>query len=895
MPHERKYCQPARTSTIRCNYRLTITFSSDGILEGHGLWPLRKVNNSLYNESMRLSTRFSSASGVLLTLALVGCSDPAVTKNDPIPLPHPNAGVEVIIDDMGVAHVYAESDEDAFFGAGYAMATDRLFQMELFRRRARGTRAELLGADFVADDIGARTFNFVKLGKADESRVRSENPEHAKLIDAWTAGINRRIGELANGVVPRPYGLRESEFNFIPEPWETFEGYAIGKLLGFGMSNNLDHDILATALARIAPESLAHFSILMPAHDIFPGVDPANPPSPKPNAPLGFNLPVTPRADAALMPYHYKPIMNATGSNNWAVAGKYTANGKPFVCGDPHQALTSPSRFYAFHMNSADKGGTLDVAGFAFIGTPTVELGHNARIGWTATTNFADVMDLWDVKPDADFNTVSLGGKSVAIEKRDEVIRVRDANGAIDETTVEIATVPGYGVILPDEMLPVPRALLADGRLLFNWTGFEATKESVAYVELDRAKNIDEVHSAIDQLDVGAINLVAADQNEISYYVHARIPDRGSPAARPMPWRAITDPEDPASYWTNGNLSADKMPRRRNPTEGYLLSANTDPWGFTQDGVVENDPWYYGSFYARGFRAQRIHDSLENLISAGTPIDRNAMESMQRDIKSQLASVVIPQLKQAVDSIEIDPALSMYKGRADLVSMAAKLTSWNREMQRDAAEPVIFNALCAFAAKRAFEPAVTGALFGAIQEESPEYFLGHLSNLLSGRINDVTYFAPQGTPLLLVDALDDASAWIKKEFGSADASFKLRDVHGALFTTEYSGQWTVAPIAVNGGADTINVSPAAFFDGSAPRSSFQSTAMSLYRMVTGFADDGVPEATLNFARGNSAEPSSAHFADQDQPWSDVVYQKLAFRRSEVDAREKERHTIPPTP
>jgi acyl-homoserine lactone acylase PvdQ len=149
--------------------------------------------------------------------------------------------------------------------------------------------------------------------------------------------------------------------------------------------------------------------------------------------------------------------------------------------------------------------------------------------------------------------------------------------------------------------------------------------------------------------------------------------------------------------------------------------------------------------------------------------------------------------------------------------------------------------------------------------------------------------------LLLVAALDDASEWIKTQFGSVDAAFKLRDVHGALFGTDYPGQWTVAPIAVSGGADTINVSSAAFFDGSKPRSSFTSKAMSLYRMVVGFGDDGVPEATLNFARGNSAEPDSPHFDDQNQPWADVVYQKLAFRRTEVDARQSVRFTVPATP
>lgn len=830
--------------------------------------------------------------GLIFMFGQCGCSDPDALANEPTELPRPTADVELIIDDMGIAHVYAESDEDAFFGAGYAMARERLFQMELFRRRAHGTRAELLGSDFVADDVGARAFNFVRLGKADEARVRAENPEEAKLIDAWTAGINRRIGEVASGIAPRPYGTRESELNFVPEPWETFEGYAIGKLLGFGMSNNLDHDILATALSRIAPESLQHFPLLMPAHDVFPGVDPGAPPKPKPRSRASSKLPLAPRADAALMPRHYKPVMHATASNNWAVAGKHTVNGRPFVCGDPHQSLTSPSRFFAFHMNSADRGGTLDVAGFAFVGTPTVELGHNAHVGWTATTNFADVMDLWDVKPDAAFETVSLGGKTIPLEKRDEVIRVKSANGSIDELVVEVADVPGYGVILPDEMLPVPRALLADGKLLFNWTGFAASKESIAYLGLDRATNLDDVEAAMNQLDVGAVNLIAADATEIEYYVHARVPDRGDPSARAMPWRTITDPDDPASYWTRGDLPADKLPRRRNPADGLLFSANTDPWGFTQDGIVENDPFYYGSFYAKGFRAQRIKDSLEALVAAGKPIDREAMEAMQRDVKSQLADIVVPQLKQAVDSIDVDPALAQYKGRPELVSLAMRLSAWDREMQRDASEPVIFNATVAFAMKRAFEPVVTSALFGAIQDESPEYFLGHLSNLLAGRIADVSYFAPNGTSVLLVGALADASVWLEQRFGSVDAAFKLRDVHGALFETDYGGEWTNAPIAVGGGADTINVSPTAFFDGDGIRSSFTSTEMSLYRMVTGFGDDGVPEATLNFARGNSAEPDSPHFDDQEKPWADVVYQKLAFRRTDVEARETARITLP---
>lgn len=829
-----------------------------------------------------------------LATSLVACTEPAANPAVPAP-PAPLADVELIVDDLGITHIYAQSDADAFFGSGYAMARDRLFHMELMRRRARGTRAELLGDAYVADDAFARTMSFVRLGKADEARARAEHPADAALFDAWTAGINLRIAEVASGKAERPYGLRPSELDFVPEPWEPFEAYAIGKLLGFGMSNNLDNSILATALGRLAPDAIQHLPVLMPTFDVFPGQGVnGGSPSPKPS-PGPFGPPSPAKADPALFPSHYRPVVSETGSNNWAVAGAHTANGKPYVCGDPHQALTSPARFWPFHMNSAEHGGTLDVAGFAFVGTPTVELGHNAHVGWTVTTNFADVMDLWDVSPDEDAMTVALGGETVPLVRRDEVIRVKAAGAKAgtfgEEVVVGILDVPGYGVILPDEMLPVPRAVLSDGRLLFNWTGFSPSIESIAYLSIDRAKNIDEFEAAADLLEVGAANFVAADQGEITYHVHARIPDRGDPSARPMPWRAFTDPADPGSYWTRGDLPADKLPKNRAPAEGFLFTANTDPWGFTQDGIVENDPFYYGALYANGFRGHRIREVLKDKLASGMPVDRASMEEMQRDVHSPLADTVVPLLDDAIANVGVDPKLAAYQGRADLVTLASRLSAWDRGMHVDQPEPLIFEALVWFAAKRAFEKPVTKTLFEGIAEGSPPFFLGQLRNVLAARFADAPVFAPDGPSVLLLDALSDTSAWITTRFGSLDATFKWGDVHGALFETDFGGAWEIPSTPVGGGADTINVSPAPFFDGDAPAQASLSTEMSLYRMVTGFADDGTPEATLNFARGTSADPESPHFDDQDEAWTKVQYQKLAFRRGDVEAREESRKVI----
>ncbi|MRG95849.1 penicillin acylase family protein [Polyangium spumosum] len=822
---------------------------------------------------------------------LAGCTEPDATKAPAGP-PAPLADVELVVDELGITHVYARSDADAFFGAGYAMARDRLFHMELMRRRAAGTRAELVGVKVLDDDVMARTMNFTKLGEADEARVRAERPEEAALFDAWTAGVNLRIEEVRSGAAPRPFGMRESELDFLPEPWASHEAFAVGKLLSFGMSNSLDRDILATAVARMAPETAERLPVLMPAFDVFPGA-PAGAGGNAAPAPGPFGPPGPPKADAAAFPRDYEPIMRETASNNWALAGKHTESGRPYVCGDPHQSLTSPSRFWAVHMNSAEAGGTLDVVGFSFVGTPTVQLGHNAHIGWTATTNFADVMDLWDVAPDAAYESVSVGGETVPLVKRDEVFRViapgAKAGTFVDEVTVEIAEVPGYGVILPDEMLPIPRPLLADGRLLFNWTGFAPSMEAVAYLEIDRAKDIDAFEEAASILEVGAANFVAADAKEIDMFVHARVPDRGDPSARPMPWRSITDPEDPASYWTRGDLPADRMPKRRDPPEGFLFTANTDPFGFTQDGVVENDPYYYGAFYANGFRGYRIEQAIEELVASGAKVDRAAMEELQRDVRSPLADTIVPLLEEALANVEADPALAAYKGRADLVAYAAKLSAWDREMRADRGEPVMFNALVWFAARRVFEKPMTSALFGAIHEASPPFFLGMLHNVLTNRFADASYFAPDGARVLLLAALDEASAWITTRFGSIDADFELGDVQGALFQSDLPGSaWDTEPMAVGGASDTINVAPTRFFDGNEPAAYFESTEMSLYRMVVGFAADGTPEATVNFGRGNSAEPDSPHYDDQDAAWTSVTYAPLPFRRADVEAREESR-------
>ena len=834
------------------------------------------------------------ASLAALLAALVGCSS---EESPSAPAEKfPSEPVELIVDELGISHVYAKNDADAFYGAGYAMARDRLFHMELNRRQALGRKAEIFGATATKADISSRTMGFARLGEADMKRLRQERPDDARLVDAWVAGVNQRIAEVRSGDAPRPYGLRPTELDFVPEDWKPEHAFAIGKVLGFGLSNTLDMDVIATAVLRLAPATLESMPVSLPAYDMFtmqqdkPGAKSAAKIAPPP-APQG----IAPFPEGSIPPFTYEPFMPELASNNWAVDGAHSTTGKPWLCGDPHQGLTSPTRLWPLHMNSADAGGTLDVIGFSFVGTPTVELGYNANLAWAPTTNFADAMDLWDVALTSTSTSVKLAGESHPIVPREELIRVRGEGAPVgqgEDMAITVREVPGFGVILPDEILPVPRQVLADGYLLFNWTGFQPTTEPAAYIALDRAKNLDEFEAASDLLDVGAVNLVAATAEGISYRVHAKIPDRGDPSSHPMPWHVMSS-KDPESFWTRGSLPDSSLPRERDPARGYIATANNDPWGFTSDGNVENDPFYYGAFFANGFRAQRIDDVLRERTKDGGKVSRADMEELQRDVKSLMAETVVPHLEAAVAAIGTDPALAAYAGRADLEALAARLSAWDRRFSRDQAEPVIFLGLEWFAAKRAFEMAFTPAIFNAIVTKSPPAMVGFLRNVIEKRFEAAGTFAPDGVNALLLGALDDTAAWLTASFGGIDAAYTLGDVHAAEFPTEFGGELEVGRIVVDGHIDTVNVSAAAFFgsDGSALKE-FAAHEMALFRMVVGFGDDGRTEATINFARGTREEPTDPHFSDQDQAWSLAEHKPMPFRRSEVEASETERVALP---
>lgn len=818
---------------------------------------------------------------------------------DPEVFPGLRGEVEILIDDRGIPHIYAQNDRDLFHAAGYQMATDRLFQMDLMRRRAYGRGAEVLGEVKVDEDKLSRLFNFQKWGKLDAERALKEQPADYALFSAWVAGVNKRIDEIAAGTAPLPYGFGTNEANYTPERWDNVDPFVIAKMISFGNSNTLEYEFLATVVQRIAPAAYASIELLRPGTSTFtmPEEDRpaagALPSKQRPIADLKAAAAAALPADAAASLHRMHAALegfHVLGSNNWAVDGRFTDNGKPLIANDPHQPLQSPSVMYAQHLNSADGGGTFDAAGFGFAGAPGVQLGHNRDIHWAATTGFADCMDLYSVGSDG--ATITIGGKTAPITTRREEIKVKGAPAVV----LQAQDVEGHGVLLGDA-LPFPEALVVDAgrRLLINWTGFRATNEVEAFLGMARASNRDEWERAVDKMEVGTFNWLAADKEGISYHVHTLIPDRGDPSARPMPF-TVVDGDDPGYLWSGESLPASKLPQSRAEQTGFIVTANNDPFGFTADGDVGNDPWYYGAFYDPGYRAARIEKRILELTGKGK-VGVADMQALQTDTHSGVADQLLPVLAEAYAMVPTDDNLAPYRDRPDLDTLVKLMTvEWGRDMQQEEAGALAFHVFAHFLATQILEDDLILA-FAPVFEASPITALKLTALATTGQYPDGDKVMQGGRDGLVLEALDDTAQWLTAEFGSVNPGmYTWGERHGTGFRNAFGGKLDAGWVATHGGEDTVNVSSTVFY---APMSTsevadpFESHDGAVFRVVSRFLDDGTPEAMVNFPRGNSGEPSSAHFGDTVEDWRGGVYKKYPYTRAEVDAAMTQKIVLKP--
>ena len=262
------------------------------------------------------------------------------------------ADVQVLRDEWGVPHIYAQSTEDLYFAQGYVIAQDRLWQMEMWRRGAEGRLAEVLGAGALARDRQTRLLKY--RGAIDDRELTTYHPEARRIMTAYVAGVNALIADVTrSGKLPVEFVLT----GISPEPWSletlllrqsTF-GDATAELQ---LARNVAQLGAAEANRRRNPDPFEELIVpdgldVAAIDDAVQAATRGGGGTPRPQI-----LPQSASLVGGSAGAQPDPSVREPGSNNWVVSGALSATGKPVVANDPHREVANPSLRYIVHLNA---------------------------------------------------------------------------------------------------------------------------------------------------------------------------------------------------------------------------------------------------------------------------------------------------------------------------------------------------------------------------------------------------------------------------------------------------------------------------------------------------------------------------------------------------------------
>jgi penicillin G amidase len=631
-----------------------------------------------------------------------------------------HAPVVVLTDVDGVPHIYAKDEHDALFMQGYLQARDRLFQIDVLRRTASGTLAELVGQDALASDVELRT---IGLRRAAERSLAAYSPSARAGLQAYADGVNAWVARN-----PLPAGYAALEITRF-EPWTALDSALIGKALAFQLSFDLDIDATLQYLqykAVLGPGADAAFFA-----DVFRSA-PFDPAASVPDAngppvrmrregqPHAEGMRVDPAGAELLKRYRERvervPFLKRTlsrterqiGSNEWAVSGRFTRNGRPLVANDPHLSLDLPPNFWDVHLSTRDG---LDAIGSSVAGSPWVVLGQNRYVTWGETTTGFDVTDTFQesIVPDpaspSGLSTLYLGQREHVIPVPLQFhVNLRDDGAPDSVVPVEAGgPIPAAALIVPRRNNgPIVQIDVANRvAISVQYAGFSGTRELETFQLLNRARNLGEFKAALQFFDVGSQNFIYGDiHGNIAYFTSGEVPLREDLEAGAVlqipPWfirsgqgghewirKSAPAPTDGTGY---EYLPFMELPQVVNPRSGFVVNANNDPAGVT----LENNPvgqlragrngiYYLGYTFDFGTRGGRITQMLREKLAKGR-VDADDMVDIQADVTLLDAQVLAPYIVRAFDNARASGApaeLRAFTADVRIAEAVRRLDKWD--------------------------------------------------------------------------------------------------------------------------------------------------------------------------------------------------------------------------
>ena len=756
-----------------------------------------------------------------------------------------SAPLEIVRDTADVPHIFGQSDEDVFFGLGYAHAQDRLWQMMTLRRTVQGRLSEVFGARTLPVDRIMRRFDLYRL--AIES-VPDQDARTRAALTAYAAGVNARLTEINEDALGR--GAPEMFlFNAPVAPWQPADSIAIGKLMAVQLSGALDSEVErarvslalpdADMLADILPDApgpaiaAPDYASLMPEGSLtrFAALE-----APVPGM-TAQGLPET-----GLSPFPARDMAGA--SNAFAAAPARSATGGTLLANDPHLGFTAPAIWYLARME-LQQGG---VIGATIPGLPSILSGRSHFLGWGLTSSYLDDLDVYmeEVNPENPEEYRTPDGWA-PFRTRQSIINVKDAA----PVTLTLRWTEN-GPVMPGSHYKLASVTPSGHVASVAWTALSPDDTTVtAGVELMYARNVEEAIDAGRYHVAPSQNLTLADAAGIGFKTIGAMPARDI--------RHDSQGRLPSLGWKPENRWQGLLPYEDNPEfidpEGGLLGNTNNK--FVDRPFPEHVSFDWGD-------TQRIH-RWQRLMQTRQVHTRDSFIEAQLDTVSFTARSLLPLIGRDLwFTGDAAPEGTPERLRQDALTL---LANWNGEMNEHLPEPLLYATWL-----RTLQEKLIRDELGPVADDFTHVdpvFIERVFRDIDGaaRWCDVLQSTVTETCAdVSRQALDAALLEISERYGNNLESLRWGDLHQATHDHPVLGEVPVLRHFVNirqstsGGDNTLM---RGLTKGTGPNP-FLNVHGAGYRGVYDFAD---PDSSVFItATGQSGHFLSRHYDDLGERW-----------------------------
>ncbi|MGD9012531.1 MAG: penicillin acylase family protein [Desulfobacterales bacterium] len=732
--------------------------------------------------------------------------------------------VEIIRDNYGVPHIYAQNEPDLYFALGYAMAQDRFWQMEFQRRLGHGRLAEIFGEKLLETD---RYFRLMTAAGVNQPF----SDEFAFVTNSFANGVNAYL-ETHSDRLPIEFKI----LRYTPEPWSSDDFLAISKVINWGLSLGWRVDITAGKILDKVGE--AKFKEAFPS---WPADSPLI-------VPEGIQVSAT-LTDAILkLLSRIEKQVNLpapAASNNWVVSGSKSASGKPILANDPHLMLTNPSVWWEAHMVCP----TIDVSGFAIAGAPGIPLGHNRRVAWGVTNVMVDDVDFFieKINPDNPHQYLYKGRwEDMRVIK--ETIRIKDK----DPVHIDIKLTRHGPILKEDKAGSEPTAIAV------KWAFADGLQSAKAFYLLAKATDTNNVVEALKYWELPSQNFVFADTGgNIGYWCCATIPIRSrGDGLLPVPgWSG--------DYEWQGYVPFENRPQLINPAQGYIATANNKV-------AAENYPHFISHYWEPSDRIRRIHQ----LLNTPGKLSVEDVKQMQQDIFSELASELTPEIVRVLAKESEDP---------DLQKARQILAEWNFKMEQDSVAACLFEMTFMHMLQNIFKDELGPELFQQYLKTSvfpPRAMRALIRNGSSAWFDDVNTADTETKQDIIARSVKQTIGQLKDEFGDNPSRWRWGDKHTLTFEhplgkiKPLDRLFNIGPFSVGGSRQTVNMKLYSY------EKPYNAILGASYRMIVDFSNMSVAHHVL--PTGQSGQLGSPHYKDQIDLYLNGQYRTAWLERSDIE-------------